>query len=53
MASGIYLLQDGEVIESEFNQSYLIEAYVDNFDGYGDNTVLYQNLKFNKYLKLN
>ena len=29
-----------EVIESEFNQSYPIEAYVDNFDGYGDNTVL-------------
>ena len=29
-----------EVIESEFNQSYPIEAYVDNFDGYGDNSVL-------------
>lgn len=29
-----------EVIESEFNQSYPIEAYVDNFDGYGDNTAL-------------
>jgi hypothetical protein len=29
-----------EVITSEFNQSYPIEAYVDNFDGYGDNTVL-------------
>jgi len=29
-----------EVIKSEFNHSYAIEAYVDNFDGYGDNTVL-------------
>tara|TARA_Y100000004_G_scaffold102411_1_gene114892 strand:+ start:25578 stop:26975 length:1398 start_codon:yes stop_codon:yes gene_type:complete len=29
-----------EVIESEFNQSYPIEAYVNNFDGYGDNTQL-------------
>ena len=29
-----------EVITSEFNQSYPIEAYVDNFDGYGENTVL-------------
>ena len=29
-----------EVITSEFNQSYPIEAYVDNFDGYGENSVL-------------
>ena len=29
-----------EVIESKFNNSYPIEAYVENFDGYGDNTVL-------------
>ena len=29
-----------EVIQSEFNYSYPIEAYVDNFDGYGDNTVM-------------
>ena len=29
-----------EIITSEFNQSYPIEAYVDNFDGYGENTVL-------------
>ena len=29
-----------EVITSEFNNSYPIEAYVDNFDGYGENTVL-------------
>ena len=29
-----------EVIESKFKQSYPIEAYVENFDGYGDNTVM-------------
>jgi len=29
-----------EVITSEFNNSYPIEAYVNNFDGYGDNTQL-------------
>ena len=29
-----------EVIESEFTNSYPIEAYVNNFDGYGDNTVM-------------
>ena len=29
-----------EVIQSECNYSYPIEAYVDNFDGYGDNTVM-------------
>ena len=29
-----------EVIQSDFNYSYPIEAYVDNFDGYGDNTVM-------------
>ena len=29
-----------EVVESKFKQSYPIEAYVENFDGYGDNTVL-------------
>ena len=29
-----------EVITSEFNQSYPIEAYVDTFDGYGENSVL-------------
>jgi hypothetical protein len=27
-----------EVIESEFRNAYPIEAYVENFDGYGDNT---------------
>jgi hypothetical protein len=27
-----------EVIESKFNNAYPIEAYVSNFDGYGDNT---------------
>jgi hypothetical protein len=26
-----------EVIESAFDRSYPIEAYVENFDGYGDN----------------
>ena len=29
-----------EVIQSEFNNSYPIEAYVDNFEGYGENSVL-------------
>jgi len=29
-----------EVIESEFNHAYPIEAYINNFDGYGDNTQL-------------
>jgi hypothetical protein len=29
-----------EVIESEFNNAYPIEAYVNNYEGYGDNTQL-------------
>jgi hypothetical protein len=29
-----------EVIESEFNKAYPIEAYVNSFDGYGDNTTI-------------
>lgn len=29
-----------EVIESEFNNAYPIEAYVDNFDGYSDNPTI-------------
>ena len=29
-----------EVIESAFDQAYPIEAYVENFDGYGDNTTI-------------
>ena len=29
-----------EVIESEFDSAYPIEAYVNNFEGYGDNTQL-------------
>jgi len=29
-----------EVIESEFNNAYPIEAYVDSFDGYGDNPTI-------------
>jgi hypothetical protein len=29
-----------EVIESKFNSAYPIEAYVENFDGYGDNTTI-------------
>ena len=29
-----------EVVTSEFNNSYPIEAYVDTFDGYGENSVL-------------
>jgi len=29
-----------EVVESKFENSYPIEAYVDNYDGYGDNTVM-------------
>ena len=29
-----------EVIESAFDRSYPIEAYVENFDGYGDNTTI-------------
>ena len=28
-----------EVVESEFTHSYPIEAYVENFDGYGENSV--------------
>ena len=29
-----------EVIQSSFDQAYPIEAYVNNFDGYGDNTTI-------------
>ena len=29
-----------EVIESEFDNAYPIEAYVENYDGYGDNTTI-------------
>jgi len=29
-----------EVIESEFNNAYPIEAYIDNYEGYGDNTTI-------------
>lgn len=29
-----------EVIQSEFDNAYPIEAYVDNYDGYGDNTTI-------------
>ena len=29
-----------EVIQSKFDDAYPIEAYVDNFDGYGDNVTL-------------
>ena len=29
-----------EVIQSDFNYSYPIEAYVENYEGYGDNTVM-------------
>jgi hypothetical protein len=29
-----------EVIESKFDNAYPIEAYVENFDGYGDNTTI-------------
>ena len=29
-----------EVIESKFDNAYPIEAYVNNYDGYGDNTQL-------------
>jgi hypothetical protein len=29
-----------EVIESSFDNAYPIEAYVENFDGYGDNTTI-------------
>jgi hypothetical protein len=29
-----------EVIESAFDQAYPIEAYIENFDGYGDNTTI-------------
>ena len=29
-----------EVIESSFDHTYPIEAYVENFDGYGDNTTI-------------
>jgi hypothetical protein len=29
-----------EVIQSKFDDAYPIEAYVDNFDGYGDNTTI-------------
>jgi hypothetical protein len=30
-----------EVIESSFDLAYPIEAYVENFDGYGDNTTIF------------
>ena len=30
-----------EVIQSKFDDAYPIEAYVDNFDGYGDNTTIF------------
>ena len=29
-----------EVIQSKFDDAYPIEAYVDNFDGYGDNNTI-------------
>ena len=29
-----------EVISSDFNYSYPIEAYVENYEGYGDNVVI-------------
>ena len=29
-----------EVIESEFKDAYPIEAYVENFEGYGDQTTI-------------
>ena len=29
-----------EVIESAFSDAYPLEAYIENYDGYGDNTVL-------------
>ena len=29
-----------EVVQSKFDDAYPIEAYVDNFDGYGDNTTI-------------
>ena len=29
-----------EVVSSKFDDAYPIEAYIDNFDGYGDNPVL-------------
>lgn len=29
-----------EVIESQFNNSYPIEAYIDTYEGYGDNTTI-------------
>ena len=29
-----------ELIESEFKSAYPIEAYLDNFEGYGDNTTI-------------
>ena len=29
-----------EVIESEFNESHPIEAYLENFEGYGDQTTI-------------
>ena len=29
-----------EVIQSKFDDAYPIEAYVDNFEGYGDNTTI-------------
>ncbi len=33
-----------EVIQSKFDDAYPIEAYVDNFDGYGDNTTILSKL---------
>ena len=29
-----------EYVNTQLNNAYPIEAYVDNFDGYGDNTVM-------------
>jgi hypothetical protein len=35
-----------------FDDAYPIEAYVENFEGYGDNTTItYQNLEFKQLRK--
>ena len=36
-----------EVIDSKFDDAYPIEAYIDNFDGYGDNTVVLSKFGIN------
>jgi hypothetical protein len=40
-----------EVIESSFDEAHPIEAYVENFEGYGNQTTIFLNLEFNQLKK--